>query len=963
MNNYIKLIKNRYFSSTKTTTRIVGGVAIFGVALAMLGGAINLAGGVNPFDQNAFADTFRNNQSVKNCNMYAMAGYSFGGQAYPGLTFKDSDLKGGVAPTSIDQLTYNTTSNYLKRGENFTQVALAPGMTFNVDVLNYNKTDDSDAASSNSRVRLGNAAKLLDINSASGAIKSETITYLMSKVTNSPSYEQKTTDTFLYLNDAKKPTPTGAKYKAGTGSVKVIQPVTIVGDRGVNYEYKDGKTFATVTVALKNNTDQVITQSDLEIVTIVNGKEYKSELALGAKETKTSSQTFDLGDSQMAITTIEESKINVKKSFTEVIVNKYSGNDNQLANDEMTSLNGGFITRHAGAVTGNQIIGYNSKVNATLTIVPYGFGTNKSTVPRPAPKKVDVALTKTTTTPIVKAGQTAEFQLTVKNVGEDVVTGFKLDDQMPATFDMTTLQHEFDANQGTNTSKVITGNNYSSLFEIKNGGLNPGQSFVVTIKIKAKTDTNCKEAVTNTARVAIEGYAKRQEENYKPGYDLEKGCQANDNNCASVQVKFDCYIPKVSIALTKTIVDQKASYKASEDLSFNFKVTNTGEENLNGFSFEDIMPEGIDMTSINGIDNQNGAVTVTDYKVEGKKVIAKFNFGGQNKFAKGSSYEFRINTKVSANTDCQSFVNISRVSIEGFTEGNKKQETPVTDISKTICITSDTNCSSVQFSIECKAPTMDLALNKTIVEPKSDYKEGEVIKYNLAVSKTGKLAVNAVKITDTIPAELDVDSYKVTTPAGYEVKDLKKTTNVDGSATITFAVFKNSMEGVLNITTEVKVKTGAKCKPIVNIARVDVIDTTPANTPVCTALNQGKACTYGAVVETPSTNPNNGYCIVNKTVANKNGIDCVSTCNGANAQGLNADQACVLKVCLANDNNCSTATTNLYCAPAPVEVVIKKETPRTGAGSIALGAGSITLMAIAAYLVLSTKSKKATVSL
>jgi hypothetical protein len=117
------------------------------------------------------------------------------------------------------------------------------------------------------------------------------------------------------------------------------------------------------------------------------------------------------------------------------------------------------------------------------------------------------------------------------------------------------------------------------------------------------------------------------------------------------------------------------------------------------------------------------------------------------------------------------------------------------------------------------------------------------------------------------------------------------------------------------------------------------------------------------LVETPVTNANNGYCVIKKGVANKNGIDCVSACNGANAQGLTADQACVLKVCLANDNNCDTATTNLFCASAPIEVVIKKETPRTGAGSIALGAGSITLMAIAAYLVLSTKSKKATVSL
>jgi fimbrial isopeptide formation D2 family protein len=965
MNNYLNLIKNKLLNNNNNKSKLFAGAFAFVACLAMLAAAFGLSAGSNPFDTSASADIFASTRDVKNCGMNSTTGYSYSGSATPGIVYDVKDLQGGVAPTQASEMQYKNTQGYARRGEQFGTVSVAPGM--NIDFTNFvsNGTQDDVSGTSNTRLRLGEAYNLMQPGSANVKVENLSVEY----INNTP---RTINDNFLVLGETFRSSKNGETFKNGTASFKAIQPVTLVGQRTISYEYKEGKTFARLSATLKNNTVFTIAENELSLDTRVQNNTTVTPVALGGNEEKTvTTQLIDLGKSEDAVTLIESSIVNVKKKFVSTIVRKPEGNYNVASTPNMTDNAPGFVTRHAGSVTGNQIGSYPTKIDFTISVIPYSFSTNPNEVPRPAIKKVDAQLVKTTTTPIVKPGQQAEFKLSVTNVGEDKFTGFKLDDLMPNTFDMSTLQVEFDASRAKLVSRETTGNNFTSTFEFTDGGLNAGGKFDITIKIKAKADTNCKDAVTNFARISIEGYAPKQEQNQIAKYDLKDGCKAGDNNCSSSLVKFDCYVPKVGISLTKTIANQKTSYKSGDTLTYNFKVVNTGEEDVKGFSFTDVIPEGMDINSINGIENANNSVRIDNFKKDGKTITASFNFN--DKFKKGASYEFSFKATLNKDIDCKALTNIARVSIEGFTDNGKKEESPVTDLSKGICLSGDNNCSTITLIVECQAPSFGLALGKTIIEPKDTYKEGETIKYNLAIKKSGKLNVQAFKVTDTIPSELASDSYVVAAPAGYTSSELKKQLNIDGSTTITFVVKKtdgSNISDTINVFTSANVKTGAKCKPITNFARVDVIDTTPAGTPICDALNNSNGvagmngtCSYGPKVENPSTNSNNGYCIVTAPVAGKGTLtvgNCVKTCSPTDTT-LTAG-TCVLKTCVTGDDNCSQVTTNLFCEPTPITIVPKTETPRTGAPA-ALAYSSIVLGLISVVLMWQSKNRKANIEL
>jgi uncharacterized repeat protein (TIGR01451 family) len=940
MNNYIKLIKNKLQLTNNKKAKLFSGVMALLVAVVLLGTAYTSSLGGNPFDPSAYADTFSTTRDVKNCDMHTSTGYSYSGTATPGMVYNPADLQGGVAPTKSTDLYYLNSRGWLRRGDTYGTVSVAPGMS--VDLTNFvsNKTDNQDAGTSNTRIRLGDAVNLMQPGSANAKVEKLSVDYIAYGKTKT------TTDNFISLGEGKRDSKPGDTFKNGTASFKAIQPITLIGERKVSTEYKDGKTFITSTIVLKNNTVYNLSEQEVVVDTRVNGQVVSKGVAFEPNQEVTVNQVFDLGNSENASTQIESSIVNVKKKFTATIAKKANGDFNNLATESMTEYNTGFVTRHAGNVTGNQIGSYPTKIDFTLSIIPHSFSTNSNIVPRPTPKKVDLKLTKTTLTPIVKAGGQAEFKLTVENVGQDKVNGFRIDDLMPDTFDMSTLQTEFDANKAKQVFRESNANIYTGKFEFLDGGLLPGKSFELILKIKAKVDTNCKEAVTNFARISTEGYTSRQEENYLPSYDLKNGCKVNDNNCSSSIVKFDCYIPTVGLGLSKTIKDQKLSYKSGEEVVYNFKVVNNGEEDVKGFSFIDVLPEGSDLASVSNIQNANQDVKVDGYKVEGKNVKANFNF--TNGFKKGSVYEFSLSVKIGKDVECKGMMNIARVSLVGLTLNGKVETGPQTDITRETCKQGDNNCSAVTLQVACVEPTIDLSLVKTVADSNGQktFKEGETIVYNLAVKKTGKQTPDTIRITDTIPAELDASSYVATVPAGYTIDSMKKAQNLDGTTMITFLVRSIMADGqTLNIRTAVIVKTGASCKPIVNVARVDLVN--------------------GNKTETPATNQSNGFCLV---YANENGKqnskNCVNSCvfsyQDYVAGKTAADANCVLKACVTGDNNCSTASTNLYCEPTPMLAVPKKETPRTGAGvtSIALGLSSLMFMLIAFTLIKSSSNRK-----
>ena len=192
------------------------------------------------------------------------------------------------------------------------------------------------------------------------------------------------------------------------------------------------------------------------------------------------------------------------------------------------------------------------------------------------PKKMDLALTMTTSNTNFQTNQNVTFTLTVNNnSGDTTAYGVTVKDLLPTGF--------------TFVSASPSGNYVSSTGIWTVGNLAVGGSSVLTI---VANPTATSGNLVNFAQVQT---GTPLDKDSTPGNDTNN--TANEDDEAIVSLPFFDGTPKIDLALTMS--SSQANYTTGQNITLTLTCTNTGTTAANSVTVKDILPAGMTFVSAN----------------------------------------------------------------------------------------------------------------------------------------------------------------------------------------------------------------------------------------------------------------------------------------------------------------------------------------------------------------------------
>jgi uncharacterized repeat protein (TIGR01451 family) len=947
MNIFKNIVKNVItnaiagINNAPVKTKIRAGYSLLALCALLLGGAIVTSFGYTDYLTVSSADNFAKTKGdTLDCNLHMAVSNNRYGNANAGISFNAADLRGEQGKDwakTVDSsyFSLNNSANRItaqRRNGKATEVAVAPGMNVQLNSHFLNHTEGPVSVEEVNYI-VNDIEKLVQPGTNTLPIVNKNYSVIWSGQTLKANANVVTAKTNIQL-------PKDNMSAVGPSfTFQAIQPVTQPKAREYQFTTNGDKTAVKVLTTLQNNMNEVV--SNIQVITpALKGDIKTSTVSLNAKETKTIEQTFTIPTN--STTKLDAGSIKINQSFTTVIAkaSPYTDEGGKISVNDIKQTPG-FITRNSdNNFRGTQWANVNQVNNLQVKIIPYIINANGAAVPQ-TPKPVDPVIP--TPKPLTndlelkknipgndnnyKAGEEIKINNKITNKGESTPTGFIFKDTLPACVDMSTLKTTFDTNTLVLNSKKVEGNVVTYDFTVK-GGFKPGTSYDVLTTVKTKIDCAC-TTLTNPGRVDM------------PNNGVETNM---NNNTDQVEFKPKCDkpipvpTPKLDVTLTKTIVNNKPVFNQGDEIKFNLVTKNISNVTPKGFTIVDTLGSCIDISKIT-LDSleydKTRLMNVTLVVINDKLT---FTADVKDGYKPNDTFSITYKTVIRQDCKCLEINSPARISVEGYSTV-KEENFMSYDITKEKCKAGDNNCDAVKYTVACPAPvkTLDYAVVKTIIDLKPIYKEGDIVKFNNKITKCGDELSNQFRITDTLPKELDADTYAVVAPSGFIISNIVKIKNTDGSATITYVVTSDkNLVGctTLDIISSAKVKVGAKCTSPVSPIRVD------------TTNNQ---------IETPATNVINGMCKLSANGAsNTNNTNSACTPCPSTMTGAGAD--CVLKSCVTGDNNCSQVTFNLDCPiETPVVITPRPVTPRTGGLELSLAFSAVISLMIGAMLIASNK--------
>jgi uncharacterized repeat protein (TIGR01451 family) len=947
MNIFKNIVNNAISGLTNAPvkTKIRAGYSLLALCALLLGGAIVTSFGYTDYLTVSSADNFAKTKGdTESCYLHMAVSNNRFGNANAGISFNAADLRGEQGKDwakTVDSsyFSLNNSANRItaqRRNGKATEVAVAPGMNVQLNSHFLNQTGGPASVEEVNYI-VNDIEKLVQPGTNTLPIVNKNYSVIWAGQTLKANANVVTAKTNISL-------PKDEMSAVGPSfTFQAIQPVTQPKTREYQFTVNGDKTAVKVLTTLQNNMNEVV--NNIQVITpAVNGDIKTSTVSLNAKETKTVEQTFTIPTNSTA--KLDSGTIKINQSFTTVIAkaSPYTDEGGKISVNDIKQTPG-FLTRSSdNNFKGTQWANVNQVNNLQVKIIPYVINANGAAVPQaPKPEVPVVVPPKPLTNDLelkknipsndnnYKAGEEIKINNKITNKGQSTPTGFIFKDTLPACVDMSTLKIDYNKDALVLNSTKVDGNVVTYDFTVK-GGFKPGASFDILTTVKTKTSCAC-TTLTNPGRVDM------------PNNGVETNM---NNNSDQVDFKPKCDVPtpvvpvptpKLDVTLTKEIVNNKPVFNQGDEIKFKLETKNISNVTPKGFTITDTLGSCLDVSKItlDSLEYDKTRLMNVTLVVSNDKLT--FTADVKDGYKPNDSFSISYKTVIRQDCKCLEINSPARVNVEAPHSTTKEENFMSYDITKEKCKAGDNNCDAVKYTVACPAPvkTLDYAIVKSIVNPKPIYKEGEIVTFNNKITKCGDELSNQFRITDTLPKELDADTYTVVAPAGFAISNIVKIKNADGSATITYVVTSDkNLVGctTLDIISSAKVKVGAKCTSPVSPIRVD------------TTNNQ---------IETPATNVINGMCKLSANGAsNTNNTNSACTPCPANANGAGAD--CGLKSCVTGDNNCSQVTFNLDCPlENPTVITPRPVTPRTGGLELSLAFSAVISMIIGVMLIASNK--------
>ncbi|QQS23304.1 DUF11 domain-containing protein [bacterium] len=316
-----------------------------------------------------------------------------------------------------------------------------------------------------------------------------------------------------------------------------------------------------------------------------------------------------------------------------------------------------------------------------------------------------------------KTGEWVNFKVTATNTGNAAINNFRITDTVPGGL---TLDQNSITSTGGNVS--INGATITANF----GTVGAGQSR--TLEFAAQVVRNTAGQICNVGTASGDG-----------------ANSVNADACVNVS------IPEVrTIAITKLVKNnnQNTNYadsvgaKTGEWVNFKVTATNTGNATINNFRITDAIPAGLEL-------DHNSIVTSGNVSISGSTITV--NFGS---VAAGQSRTLEFATKVVRNT-AGTICNVGTASGDGANSVNADacvNVTPPPVETRTIAITK-----------LVKNNNRDTVYADSVIA-----RTGEWVNFKVTATNTGNATINNFKITDPVPAGLELDINSIVTNGSVE---------------------------------------------------------------------------------------------------------------------------------------------------------------------------------------------------
>jgi uncharacterized repeat protein (TIGR01451 family) len=337
------------------------------------------------------------------------------------------------------------------------------------------------------------------------------------------------------------------------------------------------------------------------------------------------------------------------------------------------------------------------------------------------------------------AGNDVSYQIAVKNNGPNTVTSFSVQDILPSDL---TLKNPAISNVSTGTFSYNTGTNQGTWT-----GLNLTLGNTVTFSLNTQLKPNAvgtlqngKSVFTNTANILTAGMTGLNSSNQPIA--LVESNSTNNSSSDTDEIKY-----QADLGIIKT--DNVSFGQKNDVLAYMLKVTNYGPSTVNSFSIVDRATKS-SLTNRNFGTPSTGTLSPTNpnftYDATTDKDVATWNWTGLT-LAPGQSATVTLGATVAmTNGDLSNLVIVSPSN--GVTDtnlGNNQAE----DIDV----------------IATSPPIVDLAIQKdngqTIATP------GQAVTYLIKIINKSTLAIDNIKVLDTIPPDL-IDAQIYATSGDYD---------------------------------------------------------------------------------------------------------------------------------------------------------------------------------------------------
>ena len=289
-----------------------------------------------------------------------------------------------------------------------------------------------------------------------------------------------------------------------------------------------------------------------------------------------------------------------------------------------------------------------------------------------------------------------------------------------------------------------------------------GKYYIVSNKNENNNITQQKSEITDVPEIEIKNIATVTASNFAAELKAESN---------SLKLKQSDLIVDESMNLTEEEIQQESS------LSFNITVLNQSDTDKTNLTVEKLLPEGLEYISsyISKMNNDTGEINQIkgEYDKDTRKVILKMD-----SLASNDSFSVTIETQ-----------------IDNLKDGEYEK---IIETRSTIHADSYEPIETNKISFKVQKPNLDI---QEYCSNNNEYiQEGEEVEYTVVVKNVGNIIAKGVKISQSIPTELEFIS------ATYETLGMESSTyqNADGNVNVMGIIQPGD-----SITLNVKVKAKA----------------------------------------------------------------------------------------------------------------------------------------------------------